>query len=164
MKDQIEQFVADAIAKLPGIESQPGISEIRPEIERTRDSQHGDYACNIAMRLAKPLRTKPRDLAQSIIDLLPESESIGQVEIAGPGFINFYLSPQAFHREILSISEQAANYGCSNKAAGEMVLLEFVSANPTGPLHVGHGRHAAYGASVANLLTATGHDPSMPMI
>ena len=157
MKDQIEQFVADAIAKLPGIESPPGLAEIRPEIERTRDSQHGDYACNIAMRLAKPLRTKPRDLAQSIIDLLPESEAMDRVEIAGPGFINFYLSPLAFHRELVRISEQAARYGCSNKAAGEKVLLEFVSANPTGPLHVGHGRHAAYGASVANLLTATGH-------
>ena len=158
MKDQIEQFVADAIAKLPGIDEQPEISALRPEIERTRDSQHGDYACNIAMRLAKPLRAKPRDLAQTIVDLLPVTDEIDHIEIAGPGFINFHLSPEAFHRELFRITEQAANYGCSNKAGGEKVLVEYVSANPTGPLHVGHGRHAAYGASVANLLAATGHD------
>jgi len=158
MKDQIEQFVADAIAKLPGIDEQPETSGLRPEIERTRDSQHGDYACNIAMRLAKPLRAKPRDLAQTIVDLLPVTDEIDHIEIAGPGFINFHLSPEAFHRELFRITEQAANYGRSNKAGGEKVLVEYVSANPTGPLHVGHGRHAAYGASVANLLAATGHD------
>jgi arginyl-tRNA synthetase len=158
MKDQIEKFVADAIAKLPGIDEHPDIAGLRPEIERTRESQHGDYACNIAMRLAKPLRVKPRDLAQSIVDRLPVSDAIDRTEIAGPGFINFYLSPEAFHRELFRIIEQGANYGRSNRAAGEKVLVEFVSANPTGPLHVGHGRHAAYGASVANLLAATGHD------
>lgn len=158
MKDRIEQFVADAIAKLPGIDEQSDIAKLRPEIERTRDSQHGDYACNIAMRLAKPLRAKPRDLAQTIVDLLPVSDEIDHIEIAGPGFINFHLSPEAFHRELLRITEQAANYGYSNKADGEKVLVEYVSANPTGPLHVGHGRHAAYGASVANLLAATGHE------
>jgi arginyl-tRNA synthetase len=158
MKDQIEQIVADAVAKLPGIDAQIDSAARRPEIERTRDSQHGDYACNIAMRLAKPLRAKPRDVAQSIVDLLPDSEEIDHVEIAGPGFINFHLSAEAFHRELFRIAEQGARYGCSNAAGGEKVLVEYVSANPTGPLHVGHGRHAAYGASVANLLAATGHD------
>jgi arginyl-tRNA synthetase len=158
MKDQIEQLVAAAVARLPGIDEHADSAEIRPEIERTRDSQHGDYACNIAMRLAKPLRAKPRDLAQSIVDRLPVSGEIARIEIAGPGFINFHLSPEAFHTELIRISEQAANYGCSNRAGGEKVLVEFVSANPTGPLHVGHGRHAAYGASVANLLAATGHE------
>jgi len=158
MKDQIEQLVGDAVAKLPEINERIDISALRPEIERTRDNQHGDYACNIAMRLAKPLRAKPRDLAQSIVDLFPASEEIDHIEIAGPGFINFYLSREAFHKELFKISEQAGNYGCSNSAGGQKVLLEFVSANPTGPLHVGHGRHAAYGASVANLLIATGHD------
>jgi arginyl-tRNA synthetase len=158
MKEQIENLVASAIAALPEIEANPEILEARPVIEQTRDIQHGDYACNIAMQLARTLRKKPRDLAQSIVENMPESDQIDGIEIAGPGFINFRLSPRAFHDELKSIVAHGARYGTSAAGSGQRVLVEYVSANPTGPLHVGHGRHAAYGASVANLLAATGHD------
>lgn len=158
MKDQIEQIVAAAVARLPDLEDHPEIVDIRPLIERTRDNQHGDYACNIAMQLARTLQTKPRELAQSIVDCMPPSDRIAGIEIAGPGFINFRLSPEAFHDELKNIISLGDKYGCSDIKAGKKVIVEYVSANPTGPLHVGHGRHAAYGASVANLLTATGHE------
>ena len=157
MKEKIEKMVAAAIAKLPGIEDHPEVLHEAPAIERTRDHQHGDYACNIAMQLAGVLGTKPRELAQSIVACIPRSNRIEKIEIAGPGFINFRLSPHAFHEELKNIVRDGEKYGCNSRAKGKKVLIEYVSANPTGPLHVGHGRHAAYGASVANLLAATGH-------
>jgi len=158
MKTQIEQLVTAAIARLPGIAEAGEDATLTPEIERTRDRQHGDYACNVAMRLAKSLRKNPRDIAQSIIELIPASDLVESVEIAGPGFINFRLSSAAFHAELVNILERGENYGHSSLGNGKKILVEYVSANPTGPLHVGHGRHAAYGATVANLLRATGHD------
>jgi len=158
MKTQIEQLVTAAIARLPGIATAGDGAALAPEIERTRDRQHGDYACNIAMRLAKPLRQKPRDIAQTIINLIPASDLVESIEIAGPGFINFRLSAKAFHAELVSVLERGDSYGHGNLGRGKKILVEYVSANPTGPLHVGHGRHAAYGATVANLLRATGHD------
>ena len=156
MKTQIEQLVTAAIAQIPGIEAAG--TTLVPELERTRDRQHGDYACNIAMRLAKPLRQKPRDIAQQIIDLIPTSDLVESIDIAGPGFINFRLSAAAFHAELTRILEQGEHYGHGKQGAGQKILLEYVSANPTGPLHIGHGRLAAYGASVANLLKAIGHE------
>jgi arginyl-tRNA synthetase len=158
MKQQIEELVAAAITALPGIDDHPEILTLRPVIERTRDIQHGDYACNIAMQLARPLRKKPKDIAQTILDCVPASDLVEAIEIAGPGFINFRLSPHAFHEELKTIVQRGEDYGTCDMASGKKVLVEYVSANPTGPLHVGHGRHAAYGASVANLLVATGHD------
>ena len=158
MKTQIEQLVTAAVTQMPGIKEAGDGAVPTPEIERTRDRQHGDYACNIAMRLAKPLRQKPRDIAQLIIDRLPASDLIESVEIAGPGFINFRLSAAASHAELISILERGDLYGHGTQGAGQKILVEYVSANPTGPLHVGHGRHVAYGATVANLLKATGHD------
>lgn len=158
MKSQIEQLISAAIARLPGISEADGAAALTPDIERTRDRQHGDYASNIAMRLARPLRKKPRDIARTIIDLLPTSDLIEAVEIAGPGFINFRLCAAAFHNELISLLEQADQYGRSGMGCGRKILLEYVSANPTGPLHVGHGRLAAYGATIANLLRATGHE------
>ncbi len=154
MREHIQQLIADAVAGLPGAADR----DVPVEIERTRDRQHGDYACNIAMRLAKPLRDKPRNIAQAIVDAIPASDMVESIEIAGPGFINFHLSAAAYHRELMSIVERGAAYGTSDIGADTKVIVEYVSANPTGPLHVGHGRHAAYGASVANLLIATGHD------
>jgi arginyl-tRNA synthetase len=128
-----------------------------PEVERTRDVRHGHFSANIAMQLAKPLRRSPRDIAADIVAALPASPLIAEVSIAGPGFINFRLSPQAFHDELRRVIDTADRYGHSNAGRGQRVLLEYVSANPTGPLHVGHGRHAAYGACLANLYRATGH-------
>ena len=158
MKSAIAQLVAAAIDSLAGSELPEEIAGARPQIDRTRDPRHGDFACNVALTLAKPARRKPRDIAELIVGALPTSELVAAVEIAGPGFINFRLTPVALHREIARVLEQGSDYGRGDAGAGRRVIVEFVSANPTGPLHVGHGRHAAYGDSVANLLAATGHD------
>jgi arginyl-tRNA synthetase len=166
VKAQIEQLVSAALADLPALaealaeapDAAALAANVVIEIERTRDRQHGDYACNVAMRLAKPLRNKPRSIAEAIVERIPASELVESIEIAGPGFINFRLSAAAFHGELTDIIERGKAYGTSDIGGDRKVIVEYVSANPTGPLHVGHGRHAAYGATVANLLTATGHD------
>jgi arginyl-tRNA synthetase len=127
-----------------------------PEIERSRDLAHGDFACSIAMRLARAARANPRALATKIIAALPANELIARTEIAGPGFINFFMTPAAWQAEVARVHAAGPAYGRGNTGAGQKAIVEFVSANPTGPLHVGHGRHAAFGATVANLLEADG--------
>jgi arginyl-tRNA synthetase len=149
LKTLIESLLRQALATL-------SIPCEQIEVERTRDARHGDFATNLAMRLAKPARQNPRKLAEALLAALPADASIARAEIAGAGFINFFLTPAAYHAEIGRILHQARDYGRSQIGAGRSVLVEFVSANPTGPLHVGHGRHAAYGATVANLLDAAG--------
>ena len=126
-------------------------------VERTRDARHGDFATNIAMRLAKAARKNPRELAQIIIDQLPDSDLLGKVEIAGPGFINFHVSRAAFQQQLVDILDSGDRYGIAAAKSEPRILLEFISANPTGPLHVGHGRLAAYGATLGNLLQAAGY-------
>ncbi|MBS0394608.1 MAG: arginine--tRNA ligase [Proteobacteria bacterium] len=158
MKATIERLVRAALAALP--EDMLG-AEARaqaPEVERTRDPSHGDYATNAALRHAKAARKNPRQLAEAIVRALPADPEVARVEIAGPGFINFHLAAAAYHAEIGRVLDQGAGYGRRPARSGERVLLEFVSANPTGPLHVGHGRHAAFGAALGNLLEAAGHD------
>jgi len=157
LKYLIEKLVRDALAALPAELRPVDISQGASLVERTRDSSHGDFASNAAMQLAKAAKRKPRDLAQAIIDALPASEVVAKVEIAGPGFINFFLAPAAYHRELVRVLDEGADYGRSSFGGGERVIVEFVSANPTGPLHVGHGRHAAFGATLANLLDAAGY-------
>ena len=132
---------------------------VRPpvDVERTRDAAHGDFATNIALQLAKPARSNPRKLAQAIVDALPASELIAKVELAGPGFINFHLSPNAYQIELSRIFDLGPAYGYSKRGAGERTVVEFVSANPTGPLHVGHGRQAALGDALAALLQSQGY-------
>jgi len=127
------------------------------ELERTRDASHGDFACNLAMRLSKAAKRNPRELANALIAALPATELLSKVEVAGPGFINFHLSPTAYAQEIDAIHTQGANYGCSEVGKHQQVLLEFVSANPTGPLHVGHGRQAALGDALGALLATQGY-------
>jgi len=158
LKAEIEKLVAAAVATLPGAADHPELRDMRPEIERTRDPGHGDFACNAAMQLARPLKTAPREIARAIAERLPPSSLLDGVEIAGPGFLNFRLSESAYHDELRKVLERAGDYGSTGTAAGRRVIVEYVSANPTGPLHVGHGRHAAYGDSVSRLLAATGHD------
>ncbi len=160
MKSLIAQVLTDAIASLPSLAELAADIASASTVERTRDVAHGDFASNIALRLAKPARQKPRDIAQSIIAALPANDLIDKVEIAGPGFINFYLSPAAFHAELETILDRGEHYGRQAAKDGPKILLEFISANPTGPLHVGHGRHAAYGATVGNLLEAAGYPVS----
>ena len=157
MKYLIENLVRDALAALPAEPRATDATAAAPTVERTRDSSHGDFATNAAMQLARSAKRKPREVAQAIVEALPKSELVAKVEIAGPGFINFFLAPAAYHQELLRVAEQGAAYGRSQLGAGRRVIVEFVSANPTGPLHVGHGRHAAFGATLANLLDAAGY-------
>jgi arginyl-tRNA synthetase len=156
LKYLIEKLVRDALAALPDELRGIDVTQIATVVERTRDPSHGDFATNVALQLAKSAQRKPRDLAQAIIAALPPNELVAKVEIAGPGFINFFLAPSAYHQELLCVVDQGAGYGRSQLGGGKRVIVEFVSANPTGPLHVGHGRHAAFGASLANLLDAAG--------
>lgn len=139
-----------------GVIPQDAVS--RPKIERTRESKHGDFATNAAMVLAKTARTNPRELAQLLLDELPSTDLLDHCDIAGPGFINFTLTSTAYHRLIPAILNLSHRYGRSDLGNGKRVQVEFVSANPTGPLHVGHGRGAAYGSVVADLLKAVGFD------
>jgi len=156
LKSSIAQLVAQAIDSLPELAASPVITSISSTVERTRDARHGDFTTNVAMRLAKTLGRNPREIAAEIIGKLPASELIDKVDIAGPGFINFHVSAIALHRELATILNSATRYGCQATRPEPRVLLEFVSANPTGPLHVGHGRHGAYGATLGNLLEAAG--------
>ena len=134
--------------------------EVNPAIgvTRTRDASHGDFASNLAMMLAKPAKRAPRELAEALIMALPFSDAIREVAIAGPGFINFFQVEEAQSVVVPTVLEKAADFGRSNVGSGKRVQVEFVSANPTGPLHVGHGRGAAMGATVSNLLEAVGYE------
>ncbi|MEW6562438.1 MAG: arginine--tRNA ligase [Pseudomonadota bacterium] len=127
-------------------------------LERPKQAQHGDYACNLAMQLAKPLRRSPRDIAQALIDALPASVAVGKVEIAGAGFVNVFLADAAKQAVVQTILSAKEAYGRGKAGGGRKVQVEFVSANPTGPLHVGHGRGAAYGASLSSVLAAAGYN------
>ena len=156
MKSQIQDLVTaalDALRRDGLIEGEPPAAVT---VERTRDPSHGDFATNAAMVLAKAAGRKPRDLAEAIVARLPDSDRVTKAEIAGPGFINFTLSPAAFQAVVAEVLEAGEAYGHSTVGEGRRVQVEFVSANPTGPLHVGHGRGAAYGAVVADLLVAAG--------
>ncbi|MGC1521640.1 MAG: arginine--tRNA ligase [Steroidobacteraceae bacterium] len=157
MKTLIEKLLAQAMAALPETQLPLDARNVGIEVENTRDPQHGDFASNLAMRLAKATRQNPRKLAESLVRLLPASAAVAKVDVAGAGFINFFLSPDAYHAEIGKVLKEGGLYGRSLIGAGRSVQVEFVSANPTGPLHVGHGRHAAFGASLANLLEAVGY-------
>ena len=125
-------------------------------IERPKLATHGDYACNLAMQLAKPLRKPPREIAKALIAALPESEVIERLEIAGAGFINVFIATAAKRKVVHGVLQAGAGYGHVHLGAGRKVGVEFVSANPTGPLHVGHGRGAAVGDCLCNVLHAAG--------
>ncbi len=155
MKDLLRQLVRDALAAVPALESLPDGLDI--EIERTRDESHGDFACNVAMRLAREARMSPRDLAAAIVAALPENAAVERVEIAGPGFVNFFVARSASFGVVARVLEAGARFGRAAAKSEPRILVEYVSANPTGPLHVGHGRHAAFGASVSALLGAAGY-------
>jgi len=158
LKTQLRQLLAEALSNLQAAGQIPVEANPALQIERTRERAHGDFASNIAMLLAKPARRKPRDLAELLVGALPPSAMLTKVEIAGPGFINFFLTPAAQYAVIDQILSQNEQYGCSDIGAGRKVQVEFVSANPTGPLHVGHGRGAAVGDTLARLLEAQGWD------
>ena len=156
MKEPLRDSLLEALAKLQAAGTLPGGDPPAFVVERTKSREHGDFATNIALLMAKPAARKPRDIAQAIVAALPGHDAIEKVEIAGPGFINFFLSPAAYRREIAGILEKGHDYGRGSAGTGRRAGVEFVSANPTGPLHVGHGRAAAIGDCIARVLDANG--------
>ncbi len=156
MKSKIQNILTQALTSI--FEKQQlsiNIPEIK--VERCKDKNHGDFATNIAMVLSKQLQTNPRDLATRIIAQIESLSLIQSLDIAGPGFINIRLNNENLFDHIATILEQGDTYGSNESGGGQRVQVEFVSANPTGPLHVGHGRGAAYGASLANVLRFSGY-------
>jgi arginyl-tRNA synthetase len=157
MKEQLQELLIQSLSALlaDGV-----ISELPTQVRlnHTKDKAHGDYATNVALMLAKQAKCAPKVLAEQIIAKLSNSPLIRKTEIAGPGFINFFLSDASSSAIVTEILTSADDYGLSDVGMGKRVLLEFVSANPTGPLHVGHGRGAAYGATIANLMRAVGFE------
>lgn len=160
MKAELTRLIQQALDSLVAQGQLPDDIIPRVQIDRTRDSSHGDLASNIALTLAKPARKNPRELASMICEALPAAAVIARTEIAGPGFINFFLSDSSNQAVVRTILQQGDAFGSSDEGRGRKVQVEFVSANPTGPLHVGHGRGAAVGDSLCRLLAATGWDVS----
>jgi arginyl-tRNA synthetase len=156
MKNSIAELIAQALTRLQADGKLPAGLQPHIQIDHTRDKRHGDLASNVAMTLSKPAKMAPRQLAQLIVDALPASSLLARTEIAGPGFINFFLSSGAQTAVVSEILRAGDNFGRNNSGAGRKVQVEFVSANPTGPLHVGHGRGAALGDCLCRLLEATG--------
>lgn len=153
----IELFQAAVAPLIAGSDLTPHIT-----LERPRDPAHGDMSCNLAMQIAKPLKKNPRELAQALVDaVLAQSGRealIVSADIAGPGFINLRIAEAARQAVVKTVLAEGAQFGKSNAGAGKKVLVEFVSANPTGPLHVGHGRQGALGDALSALLQAQGYD------
>ena len=157
MKSQLRALIEQGIANLRAQGTLPA-DLATPDfvVERPKDRGHGDFATNVAMTLAKPARSNPRAVAQALIDALPANDDIAAVEIAGPGFLNFRLAPAAWQRQLRAVHADGAAYGRNASGGGRMAGVEYVSANPTGPLHVGHGRAAAIGDCIARVLDANG--------
>ncbi len=155
MKDALRELIHGALATLRA--QQTLTDDVTPAfvVERTRNRDHGDFACNVALTLAKQAGRKPRDIATAIVAAIDDPR-VDKIEIAGPGFINFFLGAAAMHAEVAAIISKAEAYGRNTSGEGRKVQIEFVSANPTGPLHVGHGRGAAVGDSLARVLDANG--------
>ncbi len=158
MKQALTELLQQAVKQLQSDGVLPADAEPSIQLESTRDKAHGDLASNLAMALAKSAKRNPRELASLVIAALPANKLVLEAQIAGPGFINFFLAADAAAAVIADILQAGDQYGRNNNGAGEKIQLEFVSANPTGPLHVGHGRGAALGDCLCRLLAANGWD------
>ena len=159
MKTELERLIGQALQALSDSGALPAAADPSwAVVERARDTAHGDFASSAAMRLAKTAKRNPRELAQAIVAALPTNSLIAKTEIAGAGFINFFVAKDFYYRELTQVYALAGEYGRASRPQPHKVLLEFVSANPTGPMHVGHGRQAAYGDALASLLEAAGHE------
>ena len=158
VKDALRELILEALADLRATGALPDSPPAAFVVERTRNREHGDFASNVALALAKSAGRKPRDIAEALRSRLQSDARLARVEIAGPGFINFFLADSATHDEMRRIHALGADYGRNGAGAGRRVQVEFVSANPTGPLHVGHGRGAAVGDSLSRVLAANGWD------
>jgi len=157
LREHIEELLLQSLLHLQRDGVLPKGSEKDIQLERARSPEHGEFATNLALAKAKEAGMPPRELALAIIDSLPPSRHIQSTEIAGPGFINFFLNPGALTSVIKEILRERESFGSLLPDHKETMTVEFVSANPTGPLHVGHGRGAAYGASLSNILAKAGH-------
>ena len=155
LKQALTELIQQAVAIIAPDQGNTSIT-----LERPKQAQHGDYACNIAMPLAKGLKRNPREVAKDLIGDLPPSPYLEKAEIAGPGFINFFLTAAAKQQIVKVILHSGERFGRQQTATPEKIVVEFVSANPTGPLHVGHGRQAALGDAISTLLQTQGHDVS----
>ena len=158
MKDALIKLLRQALQSLIIDGTLPETSDVTPQIDHARDSTHGDFATNLAMVLAKRAGLSPRNLATRLVAAMPENTLINKIDIAGPGFINFFLSQTSNIQPICDVLAAGRDYGKSNEGQNQKIQVEFVSANPTGPLHVGHGRGAAIGDVLCRLLSATGWD------
>ena len=156
MKPELAALISEALEQLVSDGVLAEVPESPPQIDRPKDSSHGDLSCNIAMVLAKRAGMAPKELASKLIAALPDNALVDRCDIAGPGFINFCINPGHHTEVVRTILESGAAYGRTDTGGGRRVQVEFVSANPTGPLHVGHGRGAAIGDSLGRLLEATG--------
>jgi arginyl-tRNA synthetase len=157
MKETVSDLLQSALAALQSEGTLPTGQAFTPQVGNTKDKAHGDYACNIALVAAKAAGCPPRKLAEALIAKLPESPAVEKVEIAGPGFINFFMSTASAFSIVDTILKNGEQFGRNKTGKGEKVQVEFVSANPTGPLHVGHGRGAAIGDCLCRLLEANGY-------
>ncbi|MBW3657144.1 MAG: arginine--tRNA ligase [Actinobacteria bacterium] len=157
--EDLDPVLAELATRVTKALEAAGLPAADPEFERPRQPEHGDWATTVALRLAKPARRPPRDIAQAIIDHIELPEAVESVDLAGPGFVNFRLSHAYFEEVVRTVVAKGDAYGRRQRDAGqrEMINIEFVSANPTGPLHVGAGRWAATGDALAELLAADGH-------
>jgi len=158
LKDTLIALLGQTVDKLRADSHIPADFQPNIQITNTKDQSHGDLATNLAMMLAKPAGKNPREMATLIIDNLPANDLLEKVEIAGPGFINFFIKSGSTLSIVQNILDLGDKFGLSDLGKGKKIQVEFVSANPTGPLHVGHGRGAAYGATVADLYEAVGYE------
>ena len=158
MKDTLIALLGQTVEKLQADSQLPADCQPNIQITNTKDASHGDLATNLAMMLAKPAGKNPREMATLIIEHLPANNLVEKVEIAGPGFINFFIKSSSTLSIVQDILKLGDKFGLSDYGKGKKIQVEFVSANPTGPLHVGHGRGAAYGATVSDLYEAIGYE------
>jgi arginyl-tRNA synthetase len=157
VQDHLQALLEGAIRELRKGKTIPEHVQVAIEIERPARPEHGDFSSNVALELSRHFDLPPRELAARIAEWISPSDLIAKVEVAGPGFINFYLSHRWLYDTLVDIAKRREQYGRSDIGAGSRVQVEFVSANPTGPLHVGHGRNAAYGDALASVLETAGY-------
>lgn len=158
MKETILSLLENAVITLKQQGTLPDTVTPAIKVDATKDKAHGDYATNLALMLSKPAGKKPRELAEALVAALPASDAVTKTAIAGPGFINFFAAADAAAQIVRQVLDSGDAFGRSLTGRGQKVQVEFVSANPTGPLHVGHGRGAAIGDCICRLLEATGYD------
>jgi arginyl-tRNA synthetase len=158
LKQTIADLIAKAIARAQKAGKLPAFDLPEINVEHPQNPEHGDYSCSVPLKLAKIARMKPMDIAKDIVSFIPASPEISKADVAPPGFINFTLKKEWLANQVETILKEGNRYGCVNVGKGKRIQIEFVSVNPTGPLHVGHGRGAVIGSTLCNAMTAAGFD------